>query len=289
MTTLISLIPAAFFFARYLATRKPADLGLLLTFLLISQVGGKRGTLVYAPVVMATVYFLHVRLKGVAVIRFSRGLVSLSLLILLSVYAFVRLNPYLNPDEEIGGRFDLTFALGFVLDYVDQGTNVYDFSRAQALPYIFSYLFNQDAPTVLFGEGAGRLTRANPEVPEDMDAVTYYYGIRYGGRVGIIWVFLQIGVVGTLVFTALLLRILRQILRFPAGSYHVPAMAGILLVVVLDIYTYSMVTFRFFSIYGMFFTYVAFMYRDMIQGTEFLKASTPVRTNRAPTGTSVTG
>jgi hypothetical protein len=289
MTTLITMIPMAFLFGWYLVYRRARDLVLVVIFVLMSQIGSKRAALVYAPLIIVCVYLFYVRLRGLSLVPLVRGLVVVILLSAVTAYAVIRLNPWLNPDGRVGGRLDLSFALAFAGDYNFSSrdpSSVYDYSRMQALPYLAVSLWESGTLPFLFGEGAGKLTMANPSAPPDVQAgveepVAYYYGIRYGARTGIVWIYMQVGIVGTFLFALLLWRLWREIWRHRQAPAHVLAASGVLAVVVLDIATYSMVTLRFFSIYGMLFAYLGVFYRDRLLGRTWLADWRPHRRRRA--------
>lgn len=282
MTTLITLIPAAFYFSKYLDERSRYQLFMVGLFVLLSQVGGKRATLVYAPMVLGGQYLVYLKYGGHSLQKAIKPVFMFVFLLAAVSYAMLRLNPWLNPEGKIGGSFDPVFAIEFITTYNSQVEigRVYDYSRTQALDHMLDYMIEKDWPERLFGEGAGKLTRANPVIPADYDPITWFYGIRYGGRVGIIWVFTQIGLLGGAIYSLMWLKILRATVRFRAPSMHKVALIGILMVILLDIYTYSPVTIRYFSIHGLAFTYLALVWRESTWQTGFL--STPIfgRRNR---------
>ncbi len=272
VTTVFVLIPSAFFFARYLWTQEKGNLFFAAVFLLLSQINEKRAVLLYAPILFLSLYFLHLYCNRT---RLNQAFVqSAAILAVLPIFVFsiAVLNPTLNPEGRAGGRFDLAFIKQYVLKYnFGQGKDgsIWDYSRLEAIPYISGYIWSRAGLTRLVGEGAGKLTGANKDVPPETDPVQYYYQIRYGGRVGIIWVLLQTGFIGVGLYSLFWIQFARTILRCKIESFHKVAVLGILIVVLFDIYSYSMVTFRFFSIHGLLYSYAALYLSGALQHLRF--------------------
>jgi hypothetical protein len=281
VTTIFVLIPSAFFFARYLWTQENRNLLFISVFLLLSQINEKRAVLLYAPILFLSMYLLHLYCNRT---RMNRAFVqSAAVLAVLPIFviSIAVINPTLNPEGRVGGRFDPAFIKQYVLKYnFGQGEegSIWDYSRLEAIPYIGGYIWSRDGLTRLVGEGAGKLTAANKDVPPETDPVQYYYQIRYGGRVGIIWVLLQTGFLGVGLYSLLWIRFGRRILGCEIKSFHQVAVLGILIVVLFDVYSYSMVTFRFFSIHGLLYSYAALYLSGALQHLRYGLFLSPKRT-----------
>ena len=264
MTTLVALFGACYSISRYLYEKNSKYILLFILFVIFSQIGGKRAVLIYLPLIMGTIYFYFVLIKKMNIIKIIKKSFSVILLSLVVIYSVIRLNPSFNKESKLGGSFDISYALNFVDYYNDNNDNLRDLSRPQALIYMFTYFINQDLVTILFGEGAGKLTFASSKLFADdsKSPIEHYYGIRYGGRMAIVWIIAQVGLVGTLIFLTILYKMLRYVLKQKVDNYHKMVFLGLWLTIILDIFTYSMVSFNYFVINGVLFTYFGIFVRD---------------------------
>ena len=160
MTTIVALFGACYSIARYLYDKNPKYIILFILFVIFSQIGRKRAVLIYLPFIMGTIYFYFVLIKRMNFIKIIKKSFPIILLSLVVMYSVIRLNPSFNKESKLGGSFDITYALDFVDYYNDNNDNLRDLSRPQAMFYMFTYFANQDLVTILFGEGAGKLTFA---------------------------------------------------------------------------------------------------------------------------------
>ena len=269
LTVLITLIAISYLFAKYLTSKNKILLLYMFMFIVFSQIGEKRALILFLPVVLSAIYLYYVRMINVkAVLLIKRG--SLFFVIGVSiVYMIVRMNPTLNPEQKVGGSFDLDYALDYINEYNQPRMNLVDYTRLQSMAYFVEYLFSQDFITIMFGEGAGKLSTATIKTGED--PVYYNYGIRYGGRMGIVWVLMQLGLIGSILYLYLLVKMLFFVLKLKPVSYHNLAFLGIWVAILLDLMTYSMVSIRFFVINGSFFYYFGVFYRDAVHGYKLLQ------------------
>ena len=264
MTTLIALFGTCYSISRYLYEKNSKYILLFILFVIFSQIGGKRAVLIYLPIIMGTIYFYFVLLKRMNFIKIIKKSFSVILLSLVIIYSLVRINPSFNKESKLGGSFDISYALDFISFYNDNNDRLIDLSRPQALTYMSLYFLNQDLSTILFGEGAGKLTFASSKlsVDDSKTPIENYYGIRYGGRMAIVWIVMQIGLVGSLIYFTILYTMLRYVLRQKIKYFHKIVFLGLWLSIILDIFTYSMVSFNYFIIMGVLFTYFGIIFRD---------------------------
>jgi len=106
------------------------------------------------------------------------------------IYLIARINPFLNPSGELFGEFDLNFLITFISSYVFRpDVEVYDYSRIQSILYVFNFMLSSDPIQLIFGQGVGTLSPGKFDVAESI-------GVRYGARMGFIWILLQHGFLG---------------------------------------------------------------------------------------------
>ena len=258
MTTLIAMIGSFFSFSKYLMNRNKKYLVWILLFIIFSQIGGKRAVLFFIPFgcVLIVSYYLYV--KGLLTFSFKNTLYSLFIFFTF-VYLIIRINPTLNKEHKVWGSFDLAYTLGFVDYYQNAGTNLMDLKRINSLTYIFGYYISSlSTEKILFGEGAGKLSESKLGV----NPITYYYGIRYGARMGIVWIVLQIGLIGLTIYLYLMYKMLRFVLNFKDRLVHKLIFIGLFITVMIDTLLYSMSSIQYFTMGGLLVTYFGFFYRD---------------------------
>ena len=270
LTTIFTLIAISYLFSKFLFKRQGRLIIYIFAFVIFSQIGEKRAPIIYLPLVIGTIYLFYIRITGVrASIILKRGII-MTLLGITLLYSFIRLNPTLNQDEKMWGKFSRGYAVDYILKYNQPRYDLRDFTRFQALGYFYNYMASQEIVKTLFGEGAGKLSNV---AADGIDPVYYHYGIRYGGRMGVVWIFMQIGVVGLTLYLVLFFKILLFVLKRGPISYHKLAFLGIWLTVMLDLFTYSMVSIRFFVVNGTLFFYGGIFYRDYFQNKQLLGIS----------------
>ncbi len=190
-TTLLSLIGVVYFFTRYLSAKsKMLSLIMIFLFIVISQINEKRAVLILIPLIMFYIYYQTIKdRKRINLIIFNSFLIIL-LLLPLWVYLIARINPFLNPSGELFGEFDINFLVAFISSYVYRpDVEVYDYSRIQSILYVFNFMLSSDPIQLIFGQGVGTLSPGKFDVAESI-------GVRYGARMGFIWILLQHGFLG---------------------------------------------------------------------------------------------
>ena len=258
MTTLIAMIGSFFSFSKYIVNRQKKYIVWIFLFIIFSQIGGKRAVLFFIPFgcVLIGSYYLYV--KGLLTFSFKKILFSIFIFFTF-VYLIIRINPTLNKEHKVWGSFDLAYTLGFVDYYQNAGTNLMDLKRINSLTYIFGYyLTSLSTEKILFGEGAGKLSEAKLGV----NPITYYYGIRYGARMGIVWIVLQIGLIGVTIYLYLMYKMLRFVINFKDRLFHKLIFIGLFITIMLDTLLYSMSSIQYFTMGGLLVTYFGFFYRD---------------------------
>jgi len=86
-------------------------------FLLVSPViGGKRSIWFFYPTVVGAILLFSAKIKNAQTV--SKHLVAFIVILPLVVYLGVRLNPTLNPDEKVWGRFDYNYVIDYSSTYL---------------------------------------------------------------------------------------------------------------------------------------------------------------------------
>jgi len=261
LTTVFTMVAFSYVFSRYLHLRDRRELILMFFFFLFAIAGEKRAVILTIPALMLIIYFSYAKLQHVRLGRIFRGLVGVVVFSSVIAFTVIKLNPTLNEEGAKGGTVDLNFAVDYIERYVSRGSEnkIEDLSRPQALAFLSLRMLSSGPMTIILGEGAGKLSISNSG--DDLDPVHYHYGIRYGARMGVIWVFMQIGFGGLLVFILFYFRIFITIRRVPQDHYHLSTLMGLLATLAFDFFFYSMVSIRYFVIGALFLTYYGIFYR----------------------------
>jgi hypothetical protein len=259
MTTVISMIGCFYNFSKYLYLRSKKYLLYFFLFVIFSQIGGKRAVLVFVPLGCLFISIYYAKLNHIPIKKYLKLIPILISFLFIFFYLIVRLNPTLNKEHQVWGSFDLNYTLSYFDFYNNNAKNLYDLSRGNALKFIGYYIINQPIDTILFGEGAGKLSEsklgANP--------MRYYYGIRYGARMGLAWIGLQLGVVGTYLYFLIFKKMFHVVRKHKSRNFHKLIFTGIFITVLLDTLIYSMSSIQYFVSGGLLFAYFGIFYRDI--------------------------
>lgn len=264
LSTIIPMIAISYLFSQYLYRRNKINILFIVLFVLFGLIGGKRAIVFFVPSLIIFQYLVHNLFMKINFKYTLRNAVFALIIGSLLVYIMVRLNPSLTPEDKIGGSFDINYVLEYTEKYtamdnpLSSGKSKYKLRRIEGFLYFANYLYSQKPITFLFGEGAGKLITGGKNESRPM---VYYYNVRYGGRMGLIYLYLQIGLVGSILFLIMIIKMLNFVLKNRQDNYYFLAFVGFWFTIMLDISLYSKVSIVFFPIIGILFTSFAFLYR----------------------------
>ena len=277
LTAAFSLFGVILFFGFFLIERKFRYLLAVAGFFLFAMIGEKRAVFVFAPVViLSMVYFSQQNISVlVRVKQISLGLVIAPALLYLAVI----MNPTLNPEDRIGGSFDFDYLMDYTENYlfpdrVIRGSAYY--GRGEAPIATWNLLTQEENRVQLFvGFGAGDLIMSRfIDVPHDNitrgeDLITYRYDIGYGGRTGLLWTLLQVGLTGTFLLFLFYFELFRRAVinskRKGMPGHAAVIVTGLITLWLLDVITYSRVMITMFPVVlpFMWFLYLAIVHPDV--------------------------
>ncbi len=276
LTAAFALFGVVLFFAFYLKERKLPYLLAVVGFFLFAMIGEKRAVFAFAPlIIISMVFFSQQRASMVTRVRqLSLGVVTASALLYLTVV----LNPTLNPENRIGGTFDAGYLVNYTENYLFpdraiRGSTHY--GRGEAPIATWNLLTREENRIhLLVGFGAGDLILSRfVELPDDEitrseDLIAYRHDIGYGGRTGLLWTLLQIGLLGTFFLFYFYFRLFRKAVRkgITDGKpgYMAIVMVGLITLWVLDTVLYSRVMLSTFAVVlpFMWFLYLSIVHPD---------------------------
>lgn len=269
LSTMFPLFIISFLTPLFLIRKKILYLILILFFIAFGIIGHKRVLVYFVPLLFIIAYFItYYIINRKLSKRHIRNLFIIILISILSFYSIARLDPTLNPDHTIGGRFDLDYLLSYSDEYAfSESNDLKEMSRFEGLLYFSKYLIHKEPITFLFGEGAGKLIKSQyRETEGDMLA---NYGVRYGGRMGFIWLLLQVGFLGVFLYIGLLIKL--NLFLFKKykliGYLNNPILIGFIIATIfmlIDIFIYSSVSIKMEVLKGTYFFVAALLYRELI-------------------------
>ena len=208
--TSIALIAIGFLVSYYLLYKKSILYILLsLGFVGFSIIGAKRAFIFFMAVVLA---YLAWSLKGDIKNMLRYVAVGIPIFV-LSSYLVLRLTT-LNPQGQVGGKFDPVYTVNFVYTYImsEPPTGI----TAERIPTtirIFNRLYDRGLSCFSFGYGPGSFTESRfltySNFYEMRPVLISIFGVAYGVT-GLSWLAMQVGFLGAFIYILLFYLILRK-------------------------------------------------------------------------------
>lgn len=261
MSTIIPLIATSYLFPMYYNTGNKKYAFLIFLFAAFGIIGEKRAIVIMIPLLIFILLFIQNYITKKSVEKIVSSMFKISIIGLILIYIMIRLNPTLTPENEIGGTFDIEYVKNYILDYEKSNENERkrgEISRTEGLIYFFNYVNKFEIEKYLIGEGAGKLL-INEDNPMEL-----FYKVRYGGRMGVVWLLLQIGLVGMCLSLSIYIRIIYKTLKKAflnrEKSYNVDnfILIGLILTFLWDTIIYSSSSLMYFIIPGLIFFQYAY-------------------------------
>lgn len=247
LATTMPLLPIAYLISHYLNYQKIKDIILILLFIGIGLISNKLGILFYVMILFLFLSYFHSSPKlYLPNFKFIKNILINSIYLTIIFSLFVILNPRANPEHKVGGSIDLDYLVKFTQDYqtLDLQTGVEGDGRFDAPFVALDRLYNGGLLNVLFGFGPGDIVQSS--LIKFDDPLLEKYNIGYGGRLGLVWFLMQVGVVGTLLFILFHLYLLKRLFIIYRSIYLEPnakvltlTAIGFSLLFFLDFLTYS--------------------------------------------------
>jgi hypothetical protein len=218
LSVIFAILIIVVLFSLYFYKRKKKYLLLIMGFILFAIIGEKRSIILFGPLLFVTVFLIYLwkskkinpglLFKYLSIIVFGAG---------MSLYISLRLIPSLNPDNKVWGQFDPAYVVDWFIYYTKierdrsrldniKFSNLQEIRRVEGLYYFPRYLYRKGGASFYLGEGAGNLIMLKSVTGIDSSMLAVY-GVRYGGRMGIIMTYLQIGLLGVLIYFGMYIKI----------------------------------------------------------------------------------
>ena len=207
-TTMMIPIIAIGYLAGYYVFHKTRAVYILLAigFVLFGIVSAKAAHLFLMPVTFLGLYYLiYIKGKGVNV---ARHLSMIAIILLLSIVVggtVIKFDRRLNPEREVGGRIDLSYAMKGAQKYTTSThfrNSEFACGRFATTKLTLHEIWKQGLPRIFFGFGPGCLTSSIFRVSADPDPAVSRIRGSYG-ITGMTYVWTEYGLFGVFVFVSM--------------------------------------------------------------------------------------
>ncbi len=247
LSTIMPLFPIVYLISRYLENNKLKDLVLIVLFMGIGLISDRLGILFYVIILFICLSFLYAKPRYyIPNFKFLKITVLNSVYIVLFFIAFLSLNPRGNPEHIVGGSVDVNYLIDFTENYqtLDLQNGVQGDGRFDA-PYVaFERLYEGGLKNIIFGFGPGEIIKSS--LIEFDNPLLEIYNIGYGGRIGIVWIMMQIGILGLILFLMFHILLFKKIWHNYKNKKTSPSIRifslttmGFSIIYFMDIFTYS--------------------------------------------------
>lgn len=251
LATIMPLMAIAYLIANYLASNKIIYIIFIFLFIAIGLISIKLGILFYVGVLFVIMSYIE---SVQQTNRFSNTRYIVKLFILLFVFSiifigYVKINPRANPEHKIGGSVDVEYLLDYSKKYntmKEKGSKVEGDGRFDAPSVALNRLESGGYFNILFGFGPGDIVQSS--YTKYSNPLLEKYRIGYGGRIGLVWMLMQVGILGTFLFVFFHLLLLRKLFSKyfrkkmdSNGRILTLTAIGFVIIFLLDFFSYSKV------------------------------------------------
>lgn len=204
LATVMPLLASTFLIAKYLVFKDKKFIALILLFIGIGLMSNKMGVLFYVIFFFIfTTYLYSNKQKGKFIFNFTfiKKMFLTTIYIFIIFALFVSLNPRANPEHKIGGSIDIEYLINYTEKYQTlklKGSRVEGDGRSDAPFVAFDKLSNGGILNILIGYGPGDIVKSS--FTQYDNPLLQKYNIGYGGRLGLVWMMIQVGILGVIIF-----------------------------------------------------------------------------------------
>ena len=203
LTTYVFLLLSGLLFISLSRQFNAVVLSALLLSFMIPLIGAKRGAIIFFPLMI-----LYLQTGGRTSPLKLFGLLFFAAILL---YLGVVLIPTLNPENVVGGRFDLEYLTWYLQFYTlgfDGNNPELAIGRTSAIVNVFTKMIEDGPQKILFGYGPGIMLKSGFSFLDNRDFMTDYFNVKYGTN-SLIFFGVQTGIIGTLLW----IRFVRSLLK----------------------------------------------------------------------------
>jgi len=260
LSAIFPLLISILLFSYYLTYRNKKYLLLIIGYFLFAIIGGKRVITLALPFFMLlTLLIFYKKNKRLFSFVLLKKIAVYSIIGFMLFFFSVKVQPTLNPENSYWGTFDLEYLTDYMFSYSSHGKMAGDVSRLEGLGLFAVKLYSEDTNSFLIGEGAGKLIASKFAGNKSANLIEENYGIFYGGRMGFLWIYMQIGILGLLFFLYIYLKsaFINNLNNHPLNI----ALLSIIFLFAFDFFYYSKVFITFPLINNLYFFLSALAYK----------------------------
>ncbi len=192
----------------------------MLLFLAIGLSSNKLGVLYYMVflfILLTYLYTLKTQKSLMINFKFIRKVILVIFYAVIMVLMFISLNPRANPENKVGGSIDFEYLYEFTQMYnstrvkTEGGRDIEGSGRYEAPVVAIDRLTDGGVINLFFGFGPGAIVKSG-YLPYE-NPLLDKYNIGYGGRIGFVWIIMQIGIVGTVLFLLFHIYLFRRVFK----------------------------------------------------------------------------
>ena len=249
LATIMPLFGISYAISLYLHRKEIKYIIFILLFMSIGLISNKLGILFYIFILFISLTLLYAKKMTNSFlfnIEFLKNISKVILYLLIIFALFVSINPRANPEHKVGGSINIDYLIKFTQEYNSlklKGSKVQGDGRGDAPLLAFKRLENGGLMNILIGYGPGDIVKSaylpykNPLLEK--------YNIGYGGRLGMVWMMMQLGLIGTMIFVifqiSLFIKVYKKYSQVTKEEdvLKILSMLGIIIIFFIDFFTYS--------------------------------------------------
>jgi len=253
ITTSLTLIAVSYLLTRIFYKGKVKYIIFFFLFLFFAVTGAKRAVFIFVPLLILVALFY---MKS---IRFKQ-LLLIVLMIPVSLIFILKISPSLNPEHKVWG----SFSPAYVINYFNQRAAVAENSNVtNSRILVFNYFFNNfinKPKDVILGHGPGIVfPNGKNDIKKYGSGEQYLlnkFGLGYGSRLGVLWLFFQMGLF-FVVFYLMFHYIIYKKIKNKVDGHNLLFIRLLFSVYLMDMFLYSSsfispsaITITFYSVLG---------------------------------------
>ena len=249
LATIMPLFGISYAISLYLHRKEIKYIIFILLFMSIGLISNKLGILFYIFILFISLTLLYAKKMTNSFlfnIEFLKNISKVILYLLIIFALFVSINPRANPEHKVGGSINIDYLIKFTKEYNSiklKGSKVQGDGRGDAPILTFKRLENGGLMNILIGYGPGDIVKS-AYLPYT-DPLLEKYNIGYGGRLGMVWMMMQLGLIGTMIFVifqiSLFIKVYKKYSQVTKEEdvLKILSMLGIIIIFFIDFFTYS--------------------------------------------------
>jgi len=203
IATIMPLFAIVYLLSNYLVYKKIKYIYLMILFVGIGLISNKMGIIFYIGLLYIFLIYIYNKTGWFIInITFMKKILINSIYFIILFSLFVSLNPRANPEGIVGGSVDIEYLVAYSKDYQTLNTRksigIEGDGRFDAPFVALDRMTSSGFINTIFGFGPGELVKSS--YTKYKKPLLDKYKIGYGGRIGFVWVMMQIGIIGVIIF-----------------------------------------------------------------------------------------